>query len=625
MVQRTLFKGVVLAALQQLACAVSITDIQGASFMTPLRGQTVQNLTGIVTAKSTDSGFWIQSAPSKDPRVSNGLQVYSTAKTVLAQVNVGDEVSLSGTVSEFRSTSNTDYLYVTELQAPADISVLSSNNAVAPLVLGKRGKHPPTQKLSALDAGRDGWLAVPNNVSMVEAVNATLRPDQYGLDFWASLEGQLVTVTTPTVLDFENSYGEFWVAGDWPVTGRNSRGGLTITFGPDGVPDANPEAIMVGSPLDGTKSPKVSLGKQLADITGIVVYQFGFFYVRPLTAPTVVSTPSSVIPPANIKPDPKSKCVVTIGDYNVENMAPTSSHLPTVANHIANFLNTPDIMFVQEIQDNSGATNNGVVVANQTLANLVAAIATAGNASAPYAFLEIVPEDGKDGGQPGGNIRTAYLYNSTKFSLVPGSPAGGALDATQPKVGADGKLTLTFNPGRIDPANAAWTDSRKPLVAAWETPSGARLFTINLHLTSKGGSSTSQGDARPPINGGVDQRMSQVETVAQFVKSLLKKDPFANVVVAGDCNEYAQTRAVFAPLDGLLLELDGLSGVPPVERYTYLYDQNSQQLDHMFVSPALALRGTKIEHVHVNNWAASYSARASDHDPSVAQVRMCLF
>lgn len=43
--------------------------------------------------------------------------------------------------------------------------------------------------------------------------------------------------------------------------------------GPNGVPDANPEVVIVGSPLDGTKNPKVSLGKQFADITGIIAYQ----------------------------------------------------------------------------------------------------------------------------------------------------------------------------------------------------------------------------------------------------------------------------------------------------------------------------------------------------------------
>jgi hypothetical protein len=41
----------------------------------------------------------------------------------------------------------------------------------------------------------------------------------------------LVTVRNPVALDFENQYGEFWVRGDWNVTGLNARGGLTITFG----------------------------------------------------------------------------------------------------------------------------------------------------------------------------------------------------------------------------------------------------------------------------------------------------------------------------------------------------------------------------------------------------------
>ncbi len=108
-----------------------------------------------------------------------------------------------------------------------------------------------------------------------------------------------------------------------------------------------------------------------------------------------------------------------------------------------------------------------------------------------------------------------------------------------------------------------------------------------------------------------------------FVQDLLSLDPNANLIVGGDCNEYVQTRAVFAPFAGLLTELDEASGVPAVERYTYLFDQNSQQLDHLFVSSAIVQRGTAVEHVHVNNWAESVSKRASDHDPSVAQVQVC--
>lgn len=91
----------------------------------------------------------------------------------------------------------------------------------------------------------------------------------------------------------------------------------------------------------------------------------------------------------------------------VENLSPTVAHLPTVAMHIANFLNTPDIVFLQEIQDNNGATDNGVVDANVTLTTLVKSIASFSNVT--YAFTSINPINDQDGGEPGGNIRTAYL------------------------------------------------------------------------------------------------------------------------------------------------------------------------------------------------------------------------
>lgn len=89
-------------------------------------------------------------------------------------------------------------------------------------------------------------------------------------------------------------------------------------------------------------------------------------------------------------------------------MSPTSSHLPTVAGHIVDFLHTPDIMFLQEIQDNDGETNDGVVVANVTLRTLSTAVVNAGG-DVQYNFTEIAPVNDQDGGATGGNIRTAYL------------------------------------------------------------------------------------------------------------------------------------------------------------------------------------------------------------------------
>lgn len=70
-----------------------------------------------------------------------------------------------------------------------------------------------------------------------------------------------------------------------------------------------------------------------------------------------------------------------------------------------------------------------------------------------------------------------------------------------------------------------------------------------------------------------------------------------------------------------LRELDDIVEIPATERYTYIYDSNHQQLDHMFVSDGLA-KNAQLEHVHVNTWL-NYDDAASDHDPSVAVFDVC--
>lgn len=231
--------------------STTISDIQGCRYVSPLSGQSVQNVTGIVTAKVSDSsvirkrfsvvfqgssGFYLlEESKSHDICASHGIQVFTTSAPVLEQVNVGDLISLDGKVEEFRSSSSPNNLFGTEIDSPTNIVVHSSNNTFPIVVLG-RDRSPPTRYLSALDVGHDGFLSVPNNVSRIDAVNAKLQPHLYGMDFWESLEGQIVTIRKPFATNFENQFGEFWVYGDWPVTGRNGRGGISITFGRETSP-----------------------------------------------------------------------------------------------------------------------------------------------------------------------------------------------------------------------------------------------------------------------------------------------------------------------------------------------------------------------------------------------------
>lgn len=77
---------------------------------------------------------------------------------------------------------------------------------------------------------------------------------------------------------------------------------------------------------------------------------------------------------------------------------------------------------------------------------------------------------------------------------------------------------------------------------------------------------------------------------------------------------------VFASKAGMT-ELDKVVGIPPVERYTYLFDMNSQALDHTYVSSSVG-KGGMYEHLHLNTWQ-TYDDQVSDHDPSVAKLNLC--
>lgn len=328
--------------------ATTIAEINGPKFLSPLREQTVSNVSGIVTAKGPD-GLWMRSTePDHDERTSESLYVFS--RTFGANLTVGDAIVVQGRVLEFRN--NRDFLFLTELADPVLERRLSRGNQVAALVLGLDTRAPPTEQYSSLDGG--DVFAVPNNVSLVSVANPDLQPNQFGLDFWESLAGELVTVRKPTALTKPSRFGDTWVAGDWKVTGKNARNGLTMTDR-----DANPEAIIIGTPLDGTRNPTTTkMGDTIEDITGVVSYAFGFYRILPLTAIKVTSSLQPTLPsPTTL--ESSGKCNgITFGAYNVENLAPNSTHHPFLAEHIVNYMKSPDIIFVQEVQDDNGPTND---------------------------------------------------------------------------------------------------------------------------------------------------------------------------------------------------------------------------------------------------------------------------
>ncbi len=142
------------------------------------------------------------------------------------------------------------------------------------------------------------------------------------------------------------------------------------------------------------------------------------------------------------------------------------------------------------------------------------------------------------------------------------------------------------------------------------------MFAIANHFNSKGGDQPLFGRYQPPSLVSEPQRVQQATLVNGFVAGLLTAQPDADIIVLGDFNDFPWS----APLQTLKGdELTNLmETLPAAEQYNYIFDGNSQALDHILVtSNLMAEAAPEYDIVHVN---AEFPAgvRASDHDPHVA-------
>ena len=89
----------------QTAAPPLIGEIQGMSHISPKNGQTVSGVEGIEAAKRTLSnsgGFWMQDGGDGNSATSDGIFVFTRTPPT---VSVGDLVSVTGRVDEFRRTA----------------------------------------------------------------------------------------------------------------------------------------------------------------------------------------------------------------------------------------------------------------------------------------------------------------------------------------------------------------------------------------------------------------------------------------------------------------------------------------------------------------------------------------
>jgi hypothetical protein len=223
---------------------------------------------------------------------------------------------------------------------------------------------------------------------------------------------------------------------------------------------------------------------------------------------------------------------------------------------------------------------------------------------------------------------TAYVATSFESSDARGIEVGFLWDADRVNLldayrmsGPDVDLWFGLN---------SPSPGREPLVGVFQVE-GRTITIVGNHFKSKGGDDPLFGVNQPPIRETEVQRKGQAGVVRDFVSAVLDANPDALVMVAGDLNDF-QFGEPGEGDDHPVAILEGIGdGVPLInlinlekddERFTYVYDGNSQVLDHMLVSPALFELLAGIDALHFNasfpaslGGDASSPFRSSDHDP----------
>lgn len=554
---------------------VTIGQIQGDGLRSPLEGQRVTT-TGVVT-ETRGSGFYMQAEIGEAAPGSRGIWVYTGADHT--GVAIGDKVTVTGDVEEFkfRMTDKktgqeivSNDQPITELGGRLTMMIVArgldlDKTVGSPRLVGKSGLKPPTS-------------------SAVE-----------GIKFYEGMEGERVTIKDLVVVG-PTSFGKFVVVTDGGAVATSMTPiGTLIQVGDD---DAQPEALtikMVGAtPAEelALVAPKLKVGDRIpGEVTGILSYDRGMYVLEVTKLPPIVEAPAP-----SFKPTLKKSDTEMLGcGINCENLSAKSpiAKFERIARKIIDY--DGDVLALQEIQDDDGPLDSGVTSGKLTLKTLCDTIVRLGGPQ--YDFHELEPKNNQDGGEPGGNIRCAFLVDPKRFKV-------------------DTALTR-----RLGEDSPFFTSTRKSLeLHGTFLPTGKKAVWINDHWSSKGGSDSAFGERQPPRDPTAPKRVGQQNVIHNRMVELGKDFPDAAIIAIGDENQTPgeSVRSTQVTVRSKIQHVS--AALPPQGPRSYIYNGNAQTINQVQVHI-----GTKVK-VEIDDTNPrlpfGHPDRDSDHGHTIVLVDM---
>lgn len=667
----------------QATTVLSVGQVQGGDARSPLApasgnstSSTLYDVRGVITQKSLtrsssgadQNGFYLQSrrgTEDGDPLTSDGIFVFTGSYTTLIggyAPTVGDEVVLRGRVSEYFGQTQ-----------------LSSTSLVRKLDTG-------------LDV--DTAVRVHDAIPPADATGAHL--------FWERHEGERMRVrsgsgvSAPRHIYASTADSEFYVLDrEDPIMQRTdpyARRVFRDAHPLDDIPgtlfdNGNNQRILIGA--GGVKATAGDSGALLPeartydtlteDAYGAVSYAFSKYSVQP----EQVTLTGGVDPSENHPPQPADRnAEVAVATYNLENLydhrddpfdgcdfagnpgcegvrppfdyvpaseAAYTARLDVEARQIVNALHSPDLVLVQEAEDQDicsvigdalvcGTTDNADG-APDTVQELALAIAANGGPAYAAAYDRT--------GADARGITSAFLYRTDRLTLA-AATATDPLLGTAPVVGyrsvglpsnADVQNPKAFNavlPSDVDRSTGVdgsnvYTRAAQLARFTVAAAPGARehhpLWAVSNHYSSG-------PDSR------VGQRREQAAYGAALTQAIEATDPDARIIYGGDLNVFPRPDDPIATGDeptpsdqlgplyqaGMHNLWDDLAADVPAAAYSYTFGGQAQTLDNLFVNGNLHDDLVQVRAAHINadypTGAEGLGDRgASDHDPQVARFR----
>jgi len=582
-----------------------IHDIQGMGSASPLDGMLLTTR-GMVTGRRSN-GFFIQDEETNydaDPNTSEGVFVF-TSSTPPAAAAVGTAVIVIGTVSEFVPRAADPFSPPTTEIADPFVAVdpvgglMPAPVALTPADLNAAGSVEQLERLEGMRVSVASLTAVAPTGGSVNEPNATSTSNGV---FYGVLPGVSRPFREPGIEVFE--------AAGAPLT----------------IPrfDANPERLRVDSDAIGHAAINVLPGAIVENIVGPLDYSFRSYTVD--LEPAAPTTVSPLVPVATpVRPAGASE--FTVGSSNIERFFDTvndpnkddavltpgafDNRLNKVSLQIRDVMRSPDVIGVEEVENLSTL---------QAVAAKVNADAVAANQPDPQ-YVALLEEGNDIGG-----IDSGFLVKTSRVTVVDVIQEGLTTTFTQP----NGALALL--------------NDRPPLILralVHETAGDAGLpvTVIVNHLRSLSGINDAADGARVRA-----KRLAQAEFLANLILQRQSHDPHERIVSVGDYNAFqfndgyvdsiGTIKGTPVPRDQVILPsldpvnpdlVDLVDTAPADQRYSFVFDGNAQELDHVLITQnlvglanGLSYGRNNADFPEVLRNDPNTPLRVSDHDPLVA-------